>query len=129
MRFRFGDFRWICERSSLPVCQSLKLGTPVCYSRNIGFGRFLLFQPGTLIANLALFLAVLAVDLSAILMTCIMIYHVKSKYTAVGKGLIIHVSRTKRNAHVLLFLPGNHDFGVSPGLQYHPVFESNVSDI
>lgn len=72
--FRFGDFSWICDRASLAICPALGLGDPQCYSRNIGIRNFLLFQP-----------SVLAVDICALLMTFIMIMHIKSKYTAVGR--------------------------------------------
>lgn len=71
---RFGDFEWICHQASLTVCPALGLGDPACYSRNIGMNSFLLFQP-----------AVLAVALSAMVVTMIMIWHVRRKYTAVGR--------------------------------------------
>ena len=61
---------------------------------------------------LDLSVATLTVDLTAIVMTLIMIYHIKSKYTAVGKQVLIMTSiadiysflRSKGNGLVLLLL-------------------------
>ena len=42
---RFGDFSWICNRATIPLCSALRLGDPECYSRNMEIGSFLLFEP------------------------------------------------------------------------------------
>lgn len=81
MPFRFGDFGFVCHRVALPLCTALRLDDPECYSRNIDLGRFLMFEPCTCFFNA---LAVVVIDIVAIFMTCIMIYNIKSKYTAVG---------------------------------------------
>ncbi|KAI8359123.1 chitin synthase III catalytic subunit [Choanephora cucurbitarum] len=47
---------------------------PICYSRNVEMAGYLVFQPATLM-----------MDLLALSMTSVMIYHVKTKYTAVGR--------------------------------------------
>ncbi|KAG1097623.1 hypothetical protein G6F42_018147 [Rhizopus arrhizus] len=47
---------------------------PICYSRNVEVAGLLVFQPATLMMNIV-----------ALCMTSIMIYHVKTKYTAVGR--------------------------------------------
>ncbi|KAK4509892.1 uncharacterized protein ATC70_007196 [Mucor velutinosus] len=47
---------------------------PICYSRNVEMAGLFVFQPATLMMNIV-----------ALCMTSIMIYHVKTKYTAVGR--------------------------------------------
>ncbi|KAI9345782.1 chitin synthase III catalytic subunit, partial [Zopfochytrium polystomum] len=82
--FSFGSFDYICSQVSLPVCPlvgSIQGGVePLCYSRNIqlGSGGTLVFEPGTL-----------AIQIVALAMTAIMIYSIKSKYTAVGRKEIV----------------------------------------
>ncbi|OMJ17924.1 Chitin synthase export chaperone [Smittium culicis] len=57
------------------------LGTkPACYARNIEIGGLIIFQAATLIINVI-----------AIIMTFIMIWHVRTKYTAVGRREMIMV--------------------------------------
>ncbi|EIE76595.1 hypothetical protein RO3G_01299 [Rhizopus delemar RA 99-880] len=46
----------------------------MCYSRNVEIGGLIIFQPATLIMNIV-----------ALCMTSVMVYHVKTKYTAVGR--------------------------------------------
>ncbi|KAJ1909374.1 Chitin synthase, class 7 [Tieghemiomyces parasiticus] len=74
----FGSFDDICSRVTLAVCPlvgSTSLGSDAtCYSRNIEIGSALIFQASTLI-----------IDIVAVFMTIIMIYHIKTKYTAVGR--------------------------------------------
>ncbi|OAQ22964.1 hypothetical protein K457DRAFT_54797, partial [Linnemannia elongata AG-77] len=79
--FQFGKFNYICNNVMLTLCPLV--GTddgiePVCYSRNVRLAETLLFQPSTLIIHLI-----------ALIMTAIMIYHIRSKYTAVGRKEII----------------------------------------
>jgi len=81
MPVQFGKFDDICETAALVVCPLV--GTtqgiePTCYSRNVEIGGTLIFQPSTCFVHIA-----------AIIMTGIMIYHVRSKYTAVGRKEII----------------------------------------
>ncbi|GAA5914674.1 hypothetical protein JCM5296_001976 [Sporobolomyces johnsonii] len=80
--FSFGNYDWVCNRAALIVCPLL--GTtdygiePVCYSRNVEFGRTLVFQPATSFLHIC-----------ALLMVIVMVLHVRSKYTAVGRKEIL----------------------------------------
>jgi hypothetical protein len=74
---QFGDFKRICNTVALTVCPLVgsPLGLePTCYSRGIELQGTLIFQPATIIIHAL-----------ALLMTTLMIYHIKSKYTAVGR--------------------------------------------
>lgn len=84
MGFSFGSFDFICERVPLPVCTALGSSDAKCYARNIPLGKLLLFEPGKT-CMFKLFLAVLVVDIFAIVMTIIMISTIKSRYTSVGR--------------------------------------------
>ncbi|ORZ33232.1 chitin synthase III catalytic subunit [Catenaria anguillulae PL171] len=75
----FGVFDDICAQVAYPLCPLVGQGVePTCYSRNIEVAGKLLFQPATLV-----------VYIIALIMTLIMIYHIKSKYTAVGRKEIV----------------------------------------
>ncbi|GAA6003955.1 hypothetical protein JCM10207_006483 [Rhodosporidiobolus poonsookiae] len=80
--FAFGSYDWVCSRGALIVCPllgSTEWGIePVCYSRNVEFGRTLVFQPATSFLHIC-----------ALLMVIIMILHIRSKYTAVGRKEIL----------------------------------------
>jgi len=81
MGLSFGSFDQICETAALIVCPLV--GTdhgiePTCYSRNVDVGGTLIFQPSTCFVHIV-----------AIIMTAIMIYHIRSKYTAVGRKEIV----------------------------------------
>jgi len=81
MTIQFGSFEGICETAALVVCplvQSDQGVEPSCYSRNVDIGGTLIFQPSTCFIHIV-----------AIIMTAIMIYHIRSKYTAVGRKEII----------------------------------------
>ncbi|CAE7228928.1 unnamed protein product [Rhizoctonia solani] len=77
---KFGSFDSICSSAALVVCPILgEFGLePECYSRNVMLGSYVLFQP-----------AVLFVHILALAMTGIMILHIRSKYTAVGRKEIL----------------------------------------
>ncbi|ORX95578.1 hypothetical protein K493DRAFT_324619 [Basidiobolus meristosporus CBS 931.73] len=74
----FGSFENICRTISLTVCPLVgpvdRRTIPSCYSRNIDIVGFILFQPGTF-----------TVYMIALIMTAIMIYNIRMKYTAVGR--------------------------------------------
>ncbi|EJT46454.1 cell wall chitin biosynthesis-related protein [Trichosporon asahii var. asahii CBS 8904] len=75
--FKFGSFDWVCERAQLTVCPLLGSSTgiaPTCYARNVQLGTQIVFQP---------------VHIAALAMTLIMLFHVRSKYTAVGRKEIV----------------------------------------
>jgi hypothetical protein len=81
MGVQFGSFNSICETAALVVCPLV--GTeqgiePSCYSRNVDVAGTLIFQPSTCFVHIV-----------AIIMTAIMIYHIRSKYTAVGRKEIV----------------------------------------
>ncbi|KAF9027141.1 hypothetical protein BDZ89DRAFT_1067139 [Hymenopellis radicata] len=81
MGLKFGSFDALCETAALVVCPLV--GTdqgvvPTCYSRNVDVGGTLIFQPATCFIHIV-----------AIIMTAIMIYHIRSKYTAVGRKEIV----------------------------------------
>ena len=95
MTLAFGSFEGICETAALVVCPLV--GTdhgiePACYSRNVDVAGTLIFQPCEFQTRLCFGpilmiqppIATCFVHIVAIIMTAIMIYHVRSKYTAVG---------------------------------------------
>jgi hypothetical protein len=69
-------------------------------------------------------------DIVALCMTSIMIYHVKTKYTAVGKNNIHNISysnhptivqnRPKRDCHVLSVIFSNYFSRNAISYQHHP---------
>lgn len=78
----FGDFHDICKKTPLPLCpligpQSEITGTHYtqaqCYSRSIELANTIIFQGAAGFAHII-----------ALIMTVIMIIHVRSKFTAVG---------------------------------------------
>ncbi|KAG1753079.1 chitin synthase III catalytic subunit-domain-containing protein [Suillus occidentalis] len=82
MTITFGSFDGVCSTAALVICPLM--GTsgqgvePTCYSRNVQIGQTLIFQPSTCFVHIV-----------AIIMTAIMIYHIRSKYTAVGRKEIV----------------------------------------
>jgi hypothetical protein len=79
----FGDFHAQCSKAALPLCHLIGPESPIsggtgmqanCYARSVDVGNTLIFQGATG------FLHILA-----LIMTSIMIIHVRSKYTAVGR--------------------------------------------
>lgn len=78
---QFGSFDDICKTAALVVCPLL--GTdqgiePTCYSRNVEISNNLIFQPATCFVHIV-----------ALIMTIIMIIHIRAKYTAVGRKEIV----------------------------------------
>lgn len=80
----FGDFNTICMRTPLPLCPlvgpvSNLTGThgiiANCYARSIEVANTIIFQGAAGFAHIL-----------ALIMTVIMIIHVRSKFTAVGKS-------------------------------------------
>jgi hypothetical protein len=78
----FGDFESICTNSPIPLCSVVGHITAIvgstgieadCYARNIELANTIIFQGAASFAHIA-----------ALVMTVIMILHVRSKYTAVG---------------------------------------------
>ncbi|KAI0085685.1 chitin synthase III catalytic subunit [Irpex rosettiformis] len=81
MGVQFGSFDSICQTAALVVCPLVGPDRgiePSCYSRNVEIGGTLIFQPSTCFVHIV-----------AIIMTAIMIFHIRSKYTAVGRKEIL----------------------------------------
>jgi hypothetical protein len=85
----FGSFSGLCEQSPLPLCFVLgppstltsshnPLLLPSCSARSIELANTIIFQAATDFAHMA-----------ALAMTAIMIFHVRSKFTAVGRKEIL----------------------------------------
>lgn len=85
----FGSFSSICEQSALPLCYLLGTPTeftaihnpvllPACSARSIELANTIIFQAASDFAHIA-----------ALSMTAIMIFHVRSKFTAVGRKEIL----------------------------------------
>ncbi|CVL01570.1 related to CHS7 protein [Fusarium mangiferae] len=83
----FGDFTWICETAPLPLCASVgptlqatgRTGIePECYARNIELANTIIFEGAASVMHIV-----------ALIMTVIMILHVRSKFTAVGRKEIL----------------------------------------
>lgn len=81
----FGDFSTICSKTVIPLCSlvgppSALSGSagiqPVCYSRTIELANTIIFQGATDFMHIL-----------ALIMTSIMIIHVRSKFTAVGRSI------------------------------------------
>ena len=79
----FGDFSSICERTPIPLCPLVGSPSPItgshftqsqCYSRSIELANTIIFQGAAGFAHII-----------ALIMLVIMIIHVRSKFTAVGK--------------------------------------------
>jgi hypothetical protein len=78
----FGDFTSICRMAPLPLCENIGPITSVangvgieadCFARNIDVANTLIFQGATS-----------TIHIIALVMTVIMILHVRGKFTAVG---------------------------------------------
>jgi len=99
----FGSFNGICETAALVICPLIGSSQgiePSCYSRNVEISGTLIFQPATAFVHMV-----------AIIMTIIMIMHIRSKYTAVGRKEILMFFYTYAIVELLaLFL----DSGVIP---------------
>ncbi|KIW98058.1 chitin synthase export chaperone [Cladophialophora bantiana CBS 173.52] len=85
----FGSFESICKQSALPLCYILgppadfttaknPVLLPGCSARSIELANTIIFQAATDFAHIA-----------ALFMTAIMIFHVRSKFTAVGRKEIL----------------------------------------
>jgi hypothetical protein len=116
----FGEFTSICENAPLPLCASVgpvisasgRVGVePDCYARNIELANTIIFAGASA-----------AMHIVALVMTVIMIFHVRSKFTAVGRKEIL----TFFYLYMLLtFLSLIVDAGVvPPGSNAWPYFVS-----
>ncbi len=78
----FGDFNSICQKTPLPLCSLVGSVSPLsgatgidttCYARSVEVGNTIIFEAATDFMHIL-----------ALIMTAIMILHVRSKFTAVG---------------------------------------------
>lgn len=114
----FGDFTTFCETVSLPLCASVGAIKDVangvgieanCYARNIELANTIIFQ-----------MAASAIHIVALVMTVIMILHVRGKFTAVGRKEIINFFYIYM---LLTFFSLVVDAGVTPpGSTAYPYF-------
>ncbi|KAI1840900.1 hypothetical protein JX265_013396 [Neoarthrinium moseri] len=83
----FGDFTTICETAPLPLCAnvgpitSISSGVgiePDCFARNIELANTIIFQGASSFMHII-----------ALIMTVIMILHIRGKFTAVGRKEIL----------------------------------------
>lgn len=83
----FGDFTTICETAPLPLCAnvgpitSIASGVgiePDCYARNIEVANTIIFQGASSFMHIL-----------ALIMTVVMILHIRGKFTAVGRKEIL----------------------------------------
>ncbi|KAL5342338.1 chitin synthase export chaperone [Aspergillus crustosus] len=83
----FGDFDEICRKAALPLCSLVGPPSPIsgstgvipnCYARNVELANTIIFEGGASFVHII-----------ALLMTVIMILHIRSKFTAVGRKEII----------------------------------------
>ncbi|TEA14445.1 Chitin synthase export chaperone [Colletotrichum sidae] len=116
----FGDFTNICHMAPLPLCASIGPITqvtsavgiePDCYARNIELANTIIFEG-----------AASAMHIVALLMTVVMILHIRGKFTAVGRKEIL----TFFYLYMLLsFISLCLDAGVvPPGSAPYPYFVS-----
>lgn len=84
----FGDFDSICRKSPLPLCSIVGPPSPIagktgiqsnCYARSVELANTIIFEAATD------FMHILALGMASI-----MILHVRSKFTAVGKQQLQH---------------------------------------
>ena len=106
MTFSWGDYYGVCQSLALVSCPLLggDLGiVPKCYSRNIDINDTIIFQPGTSRHSPnALTTATCIIHMAAIIMTAIMLWHVNSKYSAVGTWNVDNLINSHRSQRALV---------------------------
>lgn len=145
----FGDFESICRKSALPLCSIVGPpssittgGTSVvgiqanCYARSVELANTIIFEAANDFMHIL-----------ALCMTAIMVLHVRSKFTAVGKHspifcrppfflshhtttpllepwpwvwILLPFFRPQRDNYILLHLHSAHHDFIDPGLWRHP---------
>ncbi|CAG8973428.1 hypothetical protein HYALB_00006454 [Hymenoscyphus albidus] len=114
----FGDFDSICRKAQIPLCAVVGHYSTVtdsygieadCFARNIELANTIIFQGAASFMHIV-----------ALIMTVIMILHVRSKFTAVGRKEIIAFFYLYMS---LTFISLILDSGVVPsGNEAHPYF-------
>lgn len=73
----FGNFDSICNKAPIPLCTVIGPGglgiEPECYARNIELANTIIFEAAASFIHIA-----------TLIMTVVMVLHVRSKFTAVG---------------------------------------------
>lgn len=86
----FGDFKTVCDQAALPLCPLVGKANsvtgsagilPSCYARSIELANTIIFEGAASFAHIF-----------ALGMTAIMVLHVRSKFTAVGKLLPVVIN-------------------------------------
>ena len=90
----FGDFHSICEKTSIPLCALVGPPSPItggtgiqasCFSRTVEVANTIIFQGANDFMHIL-----------ALIMTVIMVFHVRSKFTAVGTLARLALPRAHR---------------------------------
>ncbi|RFU31653.1 hypothetical protein B7463_g4661, partial [Scytalidium lignicola] len=102
----FGDFEHLCSEAAIPLCSEVGPITSVagshgieanCYARNIELANTIIFQGASSF-----------IHIGSLIMTVIMILHVRSKFTAVGEysppSVSAQATPSLNAAPVLMFL-------------------------
>ncbi|CDK27728.1 unnamed protein product [Kuraishia capsulata CBS 1993] len=86
----FGDFSFICAKAPLPVCSVVRAAgvnatdtvykgiLPSCYARPVNLANTMVFEIGNAFVNIA-----------ALVIMLIILFQVKSKYTAIGRSEMV----------------------------------------
>ena len=91
----FGDFDWICRQTPLPLCSLVGPVSPItdstgidtpCYARSVELANTIIFEAANDFMHIL-----------ALIMTVVMIIHVRSKFTAVGKDSVVTLRRGRKN--------------------------------
>lgn len=140
----FGDFESICRKSALPLCSIVGPPSSItgtvgiqanCYARSVELANTIIFEAANDFMHIL-----------ALCMTAIMVLHVRSKFTAVGKPSTFLLDlpclalpsrtagaamtwpdfefflpfRAQRDNYLLLHLHSAHHDFIDPGLWGHP---------
>lgn len=125
----FGDFADICLKTPIPLCALVgpydgsegRGIEPTCYARSIDVANTIIFQAANDFIHIL-----------SLVMTLIMVLHVRSKFTAVGRSqredgrefenmvLMRHVYRPERDYNFLLPIHGAYLPLAVPGLGRDP---------
>ncbi|CDR45121.1 CYFA0S16e02388g1_1 [Cyberlindnera fabianii] len=117
----FGDFYTLCNQTALPLCQvvtpsagaiheNMKNGIlPKCYARSIELANTIIFQIGNAFVNIG-----------ALIVLSIIIYNIRSKYTAIGRLEMLFFYHINVALVIITLVV---DCGVSPpGSSSYPYF-------
>jgi hypothetical protein len=111
----FGELDWLCTAAPVPLCavvgsiHNVELGIGIeaeCYARNIELANTIIFQGASSFMHIV-----------ALVMTVIMILHVRSKFTAVGESNLFNFTGERIfRPRAFGFGDGNGDGGEEDGV-------------